>query len=238
MQFGQRGAICAGMYSSASTWVYNVVLELFDREAVPLYFDDVEMFALSEDLKEIVRRRGFVLKTHRPDEELREFICKTSYPLILSVRDPRDAVASLMKRFDRSFEYALTYVASSAEALPLLCRHRRPVILMYEKGYTASGRTIEVLAAQLKLSPSPDKIKTIGQVLSPYNVRQQLEVWQRRGIFDLESGPDAFDPQTHWHPNHVGDGRSGKWREVLSPDQAEAVILATREYCKSFGYSA
>ena len=50
--------------------------------------------------------------------------------------------------------------------------------------------------------------------------------------------PDVeYEPETHWHLDHVGDGETGKWRRVLGAIQAARVLLATRAYRKSFGYS-
>ena len=54
--------------------------------------------------------------------------------------------------------------------------------------------------------------------------------------FGAAPTPDHFDPATHWHPGHVGDGRMGKYAEFLTAAQQEEILTRTRDYCKRFGY--
>jgi len=73
--------------------------------------------------------------------------------------------------------------------------------------------------------------------LAPQAVKQQIESWRQAGILGHEPPDVEYEPETHWHLDHVGDGETGKWRRVLGAIQGARVLHATRAYRRSFGYS-
>ena len=67
--------------------------------------------------------------------------------------------------------------------------------------------------------------------------RQVLAVYADKMEDVPESaGRIVMDPVTQIHRNHIGDGRSGKWRDLPGPAQAELTRFF-RPFLDRWGYS-
>jgi hypothetical protein len=235
---GPRGVLCIGLLSSGSTWAYNVVREVFagqENQAPHAAFFCDEITAEHE--RTLTSAPKFILKSHHPAASLRALFELSGLPVILTVRDPRDAAASLMQRFGYGFEEALQQIASSATAiLPLLDRPN-VLLLRYETGFAAEPGTVDLIAARLGPALLPAVRDRIFELLSPDSVHRTIEALDARGVFTKDAPPaSTWDPATQWHPAHLGDGRVGKWADVLTGSQAARLIQATRPFCAALGY--
>jgi hypothetical protein len=234
--------VCAGLFSSGSTWAFNVVAELLartrkkdranGRTVVQFYADRLEAFPDDAEGADVL-----VIKTHSPDKPLQVYRCLTHAPTILAVREPRDAVASLMRRFEFAFHDACRNVAKSATHLLALSQTGSPFMLRFEERFYDDNKTITALAAFLGLRPSPTVVRSIAWSLTRESVKRTIADLHRTGVFGVGPPPDQFDPRTHWHPGHVGDAVVGGHAEVLSIEQQIEVLTATGAYCGAFGYS-
>jgi hypothetical protein len=155
--------------------------------------------------------------------------------VFLTVREPRDAIASLMLRFHHRFDGALAEVGAGSRRMVEL-RTLKPFVLRYERRFFDDEATVASVAARLGIKVSADVRRAIHRSLRRDAVKAKIEGLARKGVFGRKRDPDRFDPATHWHPGHVGDGTSGKYPAVLSPRQERAVLAATRQYCSAFGY--
>jgi hypothetical protein len=234
--------LCAGLKSSGSTWLYNAVIQLMQasarasgerRRIRPFYAEDVKGFPLGV-------RQGdrLIVKTHIPSPALRFLVRFTGGPVFITVREPRDAIASLMQRFDHKFDVCLDEVSAGATAILELAKSGRRLLLRYENNFPAQRSALSKIARHLKAAADPQTLEKIHVNLAPENVSRKIETFRRRGVFGRKSDPNRFDPLTQWHPGHVGDGRIGKYGEILSVAQQRAVLKRLREYCLAFGYSS
>ena len=244
--------LCAGLQSSGSTWLFNIVVALYKstgqgtaadssghqagqpsegQSLAQFYADSVESFPNLSRYPD-----ALVIKTHIPDKSLRLLaeICASS--VLISVRDPRDAIGSLMARFKFDFETALRKVVKAARHTVELSRRCAPLILRYEDRFYDDAVTVSRIAAFLGLSVSADEITRIWASLTADSVKLAIEEMKRQGVFGEEIKPTAFDPDTHWHPGHVGDLEIGKYARTLSHDQQALVVDSTQEYFRVFGY--
>jgi hypothetical protein len=233
---GTRGIVCASQYGAASTWMFNLVARLVElgREAVPrrLYVDELD----AEAAREMAAAGYFVAKSHVPGPILRGVIELVELPMVVTVRDPRDSVVSLMQRFGFEFRRALGDVRASADALSALTIDDRKLLLRYEDGLTRQPAQIAAVAAWLGIPISKRQQGRLAKELSQASVRARILAWQESG--GPKEGPEEnpWEPETHWHENHVGDGQIGKWAEILTPGQEAEVLQATRRYREVFGY--
>jgi len=175
-----------------------------------------------------------VLKTH-PQQSLLSLIEFLKPPVILSVRDPRDCVASWMQMLGEDFSVFQPRLMRSCFAALKLARHEYTLTIRYENGATASVRTVMDIAAHLGLSISEHRAAALVKELSPESVKEQIKYMADAGRID-PSERLIGDPRTLWLPAHVGDGRTGKYREALSSDQIRSVNYWSRGYCEAFGY--
>ncbi len=230
--------ICAGLYSSGSTWVFNGVKALWDKSgaAVPLasgYFDN-----LPSDWLEHKLRLGsqVVIKSHRPNDVIVD-AAMAGAPVILTVRDPRDAAASLMARFEYDAERAISLVFLSAVRLMRLLNASSLLLLRYDDGFIASKGTIRKIASFLGIEADPRTIDAIESELAFDSVRSLIRAkFGSEPISGIEAR-ETVDQETQWHPRHLGDGRIRKFEEILAPGDIERLKWAAPGFWERFGYA-
>lgn len=229
--------IAAGLLGSGSTWAYNALrlLLLEMPEARPLHCGFADCLA---DLHEPRETPGALLiKTHMPDKGMRLFARATAAPVVLTVRDPRDACVSMMQRFGAGFDAMRQAVVTSADRLLGLTAARPALLLRYEDGFTRDPAAVARIAAFLRLKVAPDRLHAIAESLLPDRVAADIAAMTAAGAFGVSPTPERADPVTQWHPGHVGDGRSGKWRDLLDAEQAASIIKGAAEFARRFGYA-
>lgn len=227
-----RVVLCLGLKSSGSTWLYNVAIRILKeaepgKGAVRAFFADNS--AMIPDGAE--KARILVIKSHEPSAAILFLTRFARGRVLVTVREPRDSVASLMQRFGHPFESALKDVREGGKHVMALARERRALVLRYEDGFPDKERTIDEVAAFLGVEISASLRKRIFRSLTREAVQKKIET-----LHAGETDPNAFDPTTQWHPGHVGDGRIGKFKSVLSAAQQRRIAAETKEYAKKFGY--
>jgi len=177
-----------------------------------------------------------VVKNHIPHASLLALAGLTDAPILMSVREPKDAVASLMARFSYTFADAERAVAASAAALAQVGSHRANLLLRYEDGFFDDVATVRGVAFHLGLRVSRKTAQQIFDQLTPQQVVRKIAELQERGAFAPDCTATRFDLDTHWHPGHVGERRIGQFYTALSPSQQLCVAMASRAYCQEFRY--
>jgi len=232
--------LCLGLPGSASTWVYNIVRYLLGqtrRSVVAFYLDDnfADLQAALEANEQQVDY--VVLKSHKADSTLFEFLSTHNSGCVLSVRDPRDCMVSLMERFDVSFEDALLALQRSCASLTMYHALGAP-LLCYEDHFYRSTETILALKDYLGVTVPVD----LGMA---QHLHSQAAVERLIGRFQSlppgrirKCGNDEYDLISHWHRNHFGDGLSGKWRTRLTAQQAAQASLALADALEQWGYTS
>jgi hypothetical protein len=233
---GPQGVICAGLFGSASTWTFNVATEILRRRKgcrlVSLYADSLDDAAR----KAVDLADCFVLKTHVPDRSVSDLggVGK-AVATVLATRDPRDAVASLMTRFRHDFATALGQVRASADRMARLVGLHAPLVLKYETGFTGK-RGVAAIAGHLGVALPPSAMQRIARKLSAAAVARHVSDLLERGVVSGTNPAMEWEADTHWHPFHIGDGRIGKFRDVLSANEIRDVLAQTEAFCLAFGY--
>lgn len=232
--------LCAGLKSSGSTWLYNATGQLVRASACSagrrvrisrFYADDVSDFPAAAQSSDIV-----IIKTHIPSPALQFLTRFTHGKVLLTIREPRDAIVSLMQRFAHKFEDCLREVSAGATALVALADCDKHLLLRYEDRFYERPAALCRVARHLGLNVDADLLANIHRSLEPDNVNDRIARLSRKGIFGRRPDPDRFDPKTHWHPGHIGDGRIGKHKELLSAIQQHEVFTHTSAYSVYFGY--
>lgn len=235
--------LCAGLKSSGSTWAYNVVLEILKatnarargrgrKKLVAFYADKMDSFPAAAG-----RADQIVVKTHIPEPAILLLSRIAQAKVIVSVREPRDAIASLLQRFGHEFDVAFREVAAGAKCLVELSDARPCLVLRYEERFFDRVETVEQIADFLGAKLPRTVLSRIQASLTPEKVTRRIETLHRRGAFGKRPTSNSFDPLTHWHPGHVGDGKIGKYATTLSPQEQKSVMSQTRTYRKEYGYS-
>ena len=244
MQIPVEGAaprliLTVGLHASASTWVFNVVRELMVAAAgpervAPGFATTAEDIAGAEVAPDMFR----VVKTHGwPD--LPAFARQRGAAVFVSVRDPRDAVLSLMQRFGDSLPVSASGIGQDCRCAHACADAPYPV-LRYEDRFFADRASIPGIAAQLGLALPPERMDRIFRAWSTDAVQAMSEgvtalpPERRRAL-----GPNgAIDAETLVTWRHIGDARTGKWREAFDSDVAGALTRHFFPFLLRFGYPA
>jgi hypothetical protein len=214
------------MYASASTWLFNVVrqiLEVAQQNAVHTAF----ISGKESDL--VLGPPGIVtiIKSHEIDNEARILdVARQSRKILITIRDPRDAVTSLIEAHKYDFDRALNYVEQSASLCKSFAKDRRAKLFQYETAFAANPNTVLVVAAHLGYSLEKAAARSIYASLSRAEVEKHInKLPGLPGILKDKVSGDLLDAKTQWHSHHGGrDGEIGKWKRKLTPKQAESVV--------------
>lgn len=214
--------IAFGTHRSGSTWIFNAIRLLAMHARLPLA---VSLY--SDGGSEILRNippgtQNVVVKVHRTDHMLMTLASLVETKIIISMRDPRDSVASLSERFSISTREAVAWLSASFASLASLPTTADRLVLHYEDRFTDNEATISAIAKFVGLNVSDDETGAILDALRGDMVRQYIESWLNASL--PAKRPRDFDPVTQWHPGHVGDGRIGKWEERLQLEVSQAVL--------------
>lgn len=232
-----RTVLVCGMFGSASTWAYNASIGLL-RASVSCMAGFAA--ALDADVvpPNVPDGAALVLKNHGWGNPAAFVDRRPEVRCIVTVRDPRDAVTSLMKRFSYDYRTALHYAAAGAGGVVAVARRtERSMTLRYEAGFMDDVETVRKTAAFLNLSPPDGHAAAVFASLRPEAVRAAVAAAERDGRFPKGLPPgETADPATQWHPNHIGERTPGQYARFLSEDRQREIMTAMPEYCAFFGY--
>jgi hypothetical protein len=227
-----------GLHGSASTWVFNVA-----RELLATRFGDAAVHPCHasgrHDLHDELARgdRHIVAKTHGWPG-LAGFAQEIGAHLIVSVRDPRDAVLSQMQRFGDSFDRSVRAIGRDCLAA-VECANAGFPVLRYEDRYFEAPATVGVIADYLGLAVEQ---ADSGQIFERYTTDAVRTFAASVAALPPEriagSGGFRYDLLTQITNSHIGDGRQGKWRDQLDAAQRTISAMVFRPFLARFGYTA
>src|SRR5262249_35902654 len=150
-----------------------------------------------------------VFKSHMPGRSLRNLLAEDGLSLVLTVREPRDAIASLILRWKLGFDALFPNVEKSARTLVRLAGHRPRLLLRYEDGFAGEDDPVAALARHLNVELPPGARADLLAGLTPETVKSKIEAWRSAGLLGVGRPDLEFEPKTHWHLGHVGDRKVG-----------------------------
>ena len=216
-----------GLYSSGSTWLFNVVRCICAKhsdKSFSVYADsggDV-MSCFGDEIEYLV------IKSHHLDNDFLKIIRATSAKLIITVREARDGVTSLMNRFGTSESDALSQISLSASAIAVARNMFGHMIFVYEDRFMDNKDTIKKIADYIEVEISDDFASEILAQFDREKVASDITAQ-----FEHASADITYDDATHWHVGHIGDGKSSKWSETLSDAAAAAIDEAINPFCQA-----
>jgi hypothetical protein len=230
----ERIVICNGMPRSASTWSFNVAMELL-RHCVD--HDD----ALHGDYDENIARflsqaprlvEHVVVKCHSLDALGRILARSGKAKVVYTRRDVADAVVSSMRMWRQDFEQALAPIEASLELFALHRESGRALLLNYDDIVGSPLRSVQRVAEYLEVAVEPRVVYEVAEATSLERMREKAAQLTRPGSHDrLVLVNDVMhDRESLLHPAHIRDGRSGYGRELLSAEQVARLVSLLARY--------
>ncbi len=223
-----------GIPRSASTWMYNLVLALLERQtsSVDGHYVDVpnSLAALISDRNE----REIAIKTHVGTHDFWETV-PTDAHFIITTRDVRDGIASSRHMFQSvSFQRAIQYSRAAADFSMRAANQQNALVFRYEDKFFEQLSTVIAVAEQLGVPVRTSDAEDILDQLSRENVLKRIKKLQMDGVIGDDADSASHDPRTHWHPGHLKDGRVGKYIDILSQDEIDLVTESFKDYSYHF----
>jgi hypothetical protein len=78
------------------------------------------------------------------------------------------------------------------------------------------------------------RIDELTNASASRNIAHKLQYRQPRQV--LKSMNHRVDPETWLHDNHIQSGKHGRWKEEMTPEQADLVTKAFEPWLKRLGY--
>ena len=107
------------------------------------YADNFAMFPPDTE-----HARVLVIKAHEPSKGLVYLARVTRGQMFLTLREPRDAIASLMQRFGHGFDGALKETARHSARIVELDREEDMITIRYEDGFFDRFETVDEIATR------------------------------------------------------------------------------------------
>jgi hypothetical protein len=254
---------CLGFHGSGSTWVFNAVRKVALAQAPGRTLREVYVVSHADLGRADLGRAGLghadvghaglvglddpavaenapllIVKSHATDEAAAAELSQHARVIWLSIRDPRDCVASLMQYHAVAFDAALSHVESDVRFCGRFTTHPRARVLRYEAGFIDAPATLDHIAAGFGGVLDPDdRARIFAETRRP-----AIEAF----IAQLDQLPTAVRPSpgnlvdtvTQWHNHHANrTGEVGRWRHSLTQPQAAAVELRLGNCMNSLGYA-
>jgi Sulfotransferase domain len=250
-QQGRKLLWCLGMYASASTWTYNVTRQIAAAiyPSIPVQEHLIEVLGTPTLLDQ--PGRTHIIKTHHIEEQdAIETLSARADAIIITIRDPRDAVTSLMlyhpyghdlakpDEDHKAFEKSLSMAEKSARLCARFAGEQRSLLLRYEAGFTDDVATLDRIAGIFQHSLSASDRTRIFESSRRAAVEALIaELPRQRTTMKDISTEDLMDPVTHWHSHHAGrNGEIGRWRHMLTKEQVIEVERRLGDWMDRFSY--
>jgi hypothetical protein len=231
---------CLGMPGSGSTWLYNVALRVAIATVEPgtMFYAGMLNSVSELDCSVINTGRFFIMKCHHVDDEMMEAIRPVLQCLLISIRDPRDAIVSLSSHVEHTFDTALNSVIYSALATSQRVQEEHATVFRYEDGFTDDLSTVQRIADAMSLDLTAEKCREIFDYNSRRNVEARILDLRDSGILARErSNADLADRVTQWRLGHIGrSGKVGAWREHLTAAQLDRIYERLGDWMQQNGY--
>jgi hypothetical protein len=236
---------CLGMSSSGSTWIYDVTVKIATC-VDPERKVQVRYAHKAADVVRFVRQstaqpgRAHVIKTHEVEnEDAVAALSQKADVIVITIRDPRDAVTSLMLYQKRNFDDSIPEVEKSARLCARFATGKRSLLFRYEAGFTDDVTTLDRIAGSFQQTLPT----TARSWIFASSRREAVEAFineklpqQRTVVVNVATG-DLFDQVTHWHTHHLGrTGEIGRWKRMLSAAHATEVERRLGDWMDHFSY--
>jgi hypothetical protein len=204
--------LISGPFSSASTWVYNVVSSILStfvaESSFALYAGDASYLLANAPL----RFDNLIIKAHFVDSNLIRFLTRFDTRIIVTSRDPADIVVSYHRRSNNEIHSIIRDISRSWASITEAQTLFPALTLRYEDCFTSTRSSLDAIASFLGREVSDSKLDTIFENHQIDTLRKSLSSGESDQALSITHSPDH---KTQWHLDHIGDGRIGRGKEIL-----------------------
>jgi len=209
--------VCAGMYRSGSTWLFNAVRLILSSANVPGL-----AAGWITDKNSLLMHENSVVKIHSFDEDL---AARNGTIVLTSHRDLRDIVASLNRKFKTGFSTSLL-----RETLEHHAQWSKFAMLDLRYEDLLEDRVLQVqrVAEVLQLPKSTLEQLSYGSLSAELDSERFCETRRHSQL--------PHDLTNLLHDGHITDGRHGSWKGYVPDAIVKEIEDEFRFWLEARGY--
>jgi len=229
-----------GVPRSGTILVFNVLREILTRKNIPFrqvntnYPETVAFFS-DYDYGDNV-----LLHAHNVLPPVQQAITRKDVITFFNYRDPRDVVVSMMRLHDYTFEKCMELVEISFAQYRTARKFKRIMFIPYDHLLTSPETFIFQLGQRLGLFLP---LTMVGEIERATSLEAHKKVMKdvARATKDVQvrRNPKRTLKESTKHfinDRHIQSGRSGRWREELSPEQCKQSTGHFKDLLLELGY--
>jgi hypothetical protein len=225
--------ICNGMPRSASTWSFNVAVELLATEGAAIslhtgYSNEPDAFlaAIPPEATNVV------LKCHAFTPTIADLSKTGAARVIYTIRNIADATVSFIALFRVDFDHAIAVMDAALHTLRLHRANGKALILGYDAIVANPADAVSQVAGYLGLTVAPERLREVIDETSLPRMRDKVprrDDPHRPGPLVSHEGT-FYDPKTLLNVGHIQDARPGAGRRTLNRSQMAQVDALLHRY--------
>ena len=239
--------INGGVPRSGTVLVGQIVSALLARHGIDrTRYSPQERRHLPEFAQRVADWAGpgaLLVHTHVADRTVLEALAARSDAAVFwNYRDPRDALVSLRRLHEVPMERALYAMEVYFGIDALVADSGLARRLRYETLVADVPAAIKTIAADMKLSVNADDVAEIHDQTKPERHAAVMRAVAEGAVPGASALRTQYrtlreDPDTLINDRHIQSGRSGRWREELSPEEQAQAAARLGPWIQALGYA-
>nr|WP_242513278.1 FkbM family methyltransferase [Halochromatium salexigens] len=234
-----RDVFCAGMPRSGSTWSYNVARQLLSHAFGAQQIDGGYLgegppvdAALDQH---VLPNKLRLLKFHQATRRTLELAEQGQARVIVTYRDPMNAVASLVDFFATPLPQAVAKIKRSLVEMQRWQQTGHALLIAFDAMMADNATEVRKIADFLDLPVQEEVIAAIVAETSYGAVKQRAEALGQGGEVLVRAGRSAYDPESLLHVGHAPLGADRDWTRQLSSEQKAYALQQLSDWIDADG---
>ena len=216
--------VIGGMIRSGSTFSFNIVRELLDREGEVEFASDN---SIEDSTLEHSSKKSFILKTHNPDFNVLKLIKEGVLPCICTIRSPEDAILSWMRAFNFPLEHGIAQLKSWFSWYTTVANN--VLTIDYEIIENQPRLAIQLIIDYIGMKRDEVLIDMLEKEYDKLSIKTKFDdLTNNENTVDI--GFSYYDKETLFHRQHITSLNPKLAQIELEPSQIHMIRSELREF--------
>jgi hypothetical protein len=234
-----------GIPRSGTVWSFNVFRLLWERRQVPFRVENPNSTLEMDDcLARIQPGESIIIHGHEVTHAVRRLAAQPDVRAFFNFRDPRDVVVSQMRLHDIPLRVAIDKTALAFHQFQAALSLPGAMIIPYDHIATHAESLIFQMATRVGILLPLTEARDIAEATSADNHRRVMQDVNSGASTNLARIDTAtvpprtmrFDSRHLITDRHLQSGKSGRWRDELTPADSRLVDASFTRLVQLLGF--
>jgi Sulfotransferase domain len=232
---------CCGMFRSASTLQFQITARLVKEAGIGQQVGWIDWKQFSAIQHSYANEPGLkVMKVHVCSEAIAQEFLNHQAKGIYIFRDVRDVYASYLKQREKSFNFLWNegFLETCLDNYQEWTTLPNVLVSQYEKVIQDIPTEVKRISEHLEMQLTPNLCQQIAADYRLDRQQKRIEKFRNQLLQTAVSQDqdrqivDYYDEDSLLHINHINSGKVGKWKEELTPEEADRIENRVKEWCQ------